>query len=62
MILGLLVVGVLIASAIAANAPRTGALHVLGDAALIACVCALGVATLAIVVLAWRIIRGPAPR
>jgi ubiquinone biosynthesis protein len=69
MMLALLVVGVLIASAIAANAPRTGAFHALRDAALVVCVFALGVATILILVLGWRTIRrepgrggGRAPR
>jgi hypothetical protein len=58
MTLGLLVVGVLLASAVAANAPRTGAFHPLREAALVVSVFALAVAAILIVVFAWRTIRG----
>jgi ubiquinone biosynthesis protein len=62
MTLGVVVVGVLIASAIAANAPRTGAFQALRDAALVVCVFSLGVAAVLILVLAWRAIRRESDR
>jgi hypothetical protein len=62
LILGLLVVGVLISSAILANVPRTAGLSAIRDAALIIGVCALGVAVVLILVLLWRLPRGGAPR
>jgi len=57
MTLGLVVVGVLIASAVAANAPQTGTFHWLRDAALAVCVVALCLATILILVLVSRAIR-----
>jgi ubiquinone biosynthesis protein len=62
LMLGLLVVGVLIASAIAANAPQTGAFHTLHDVALVVTVVALGVASVLILIFGWRVIRGQSPR
>jgi ubiquinone biosynthesis protein len=62
MSLGLIVAGVLIASAIAANAPQTGDLHTFRDAALVICIAALAVAAVLIVILAWRSLRGRSAR
>ena len=55
--LGLLVVGVLVASAIAANAPNTGPFHSLRDVALTAYASALVLGAVLVVVLLWRAIR-----
>lgn len=55
--LGLVVVGVLIASAIAANAPPSAGFPALRSAALIVCIVALGVATVLILTLGWHTLR-----
>lgn len=55
--LGLVVVGILIASAIAANAPRTVGFPVLRAAALIVFVVALGAAAILLVTLGWAAVR-----
>jgi hypothetical protein len=55
--LGLVVVGVLIASAIAANAPRTVGFPVLRGVALVVFVVALGVAAVLLVTLGWDAVR-----
>jgi ubiquinone biosynthesis protein len=55
--LGLVVVGVLIASAIATNAPPSAGLPALRSAALIICVVALGVAAVLILTLGWQTLR-----
>jgi hypothetical protein len=57
MTLGVIVVGVLIASAIVANIPRAEVNHTLRNAALVVCAVALVVAAISIVVLAWGAIR-----
>jgi ubiquinone biosynthesis protein len=57
MTLGVIVVGVLIASAIVANTSNSQINHGLRDAALVICAIALGVAAISIVVLAWSAIR-----
>jgi hypothetical protein len=57
MTLGVIVVGVLIASAIVANIPRAQVNHTLRNAALVVCAVALVVAAISIVVLAWGAIR-----
>jgi ubiquinone biosynthesis protein len=57
MTLGVIVVGVLIASAIVANIPRAEVNHTLRNVALVVCAVALVVAAISIVVLAWGAIR-----
>ena len=59
MTLGLLVVGVLVASAVAANAPRTGPFRSLHDVALTAYAIALVLGAVLMAVLLWRAHKNP---
>jgi ubiquinone biosynthesis protein len=61
MTLGVIVVGVLIASAIVANTTSSQVSHGLRNAALVTCAVALVVAAISIVVLAWGAIRQRRP-